>query len=156
MRRLIITAVLAAALGAAATACGDSASSNGTVSLPKASCGNAGTEEVNGGAPVFGSPAAPDREALSCFATAAVTCQAASLNVTVHGTDFADDDVYAISPGGAPGRCEVTDYGQSSSANFGGSTSPVTATRCQVAATATGATITCPSKLPILIPAGPQ
>jgi hypothetical protein len=147
MRRVIITAALAAIIAAGTAGCS-------TGGLPTASCGQVETEVANGGAPVLGLATGPQQPVYRCFDTAAATCTAASIRVHVKGIDFDADDVYAIAPGGIPAHCTVTDYYQFSSINFGGTAGAVLMTRCRTTSVPpNGATITCPGEPPIVIPA---
>jgi hypothetical protein len=147
MRRVIITAAVAAIIATVATGC----SSGG---LPAASCGRVETGVVDEGVPVLGSATGPDQPVYRCFDTAVAACTAASVRVHVNGIDFTADDVYAIAPKGTPAHCPVTDYYQFSSVNFGGTTGGVVITRCRAATVASGTTtITCPGEPPIVFPA---
>jgi hypothetical protein len=120
--------------------------------LPGATCGTAFTGVFEGGQPVFGTVYGTNAAALRCFTTAAAGCRAASIHLTVNGTDVTYYDVYAIRSGGPPGRCQVTDYGQVRMWSGGGSLSRVKVTQCRVAGTATGATIACPGVWPVVLP----
>jgi len=148
MRRVIIAIALTTA------AAGAAGCSSGTAVRPAASCGTVRTNPLNGLLPTSKVATGPEQRAYRCFTAAAATCAAASIQVVYSGVDFGSAVVYAIDPGGTLARCPVTAYGQGSSANFGGSTSPVQITHCRAASvTSMTARITCPGQQPFLIPA---
>lgn len=110
-----------------------------TYFLPNASCG---TVNPGGGLDsqtrlITGAPRAPQ-----CFLAAARTCKAAGIHAHVQGTESATDYVFIIGAGGAPGRCQVTEYRQDASFLGPGR---VRATKCQKAsATSKGVLLSCP------------
>jgi hypothetical protein len=95
--------------------------------LPNASCGSVITHRLDADTKVY-----TDGEALTCFATAARGCKAASIGVTEMGTDTGTGHVFTIEPGGSP--CQVTEASQWYSANFGGSAGSVTSMPCRLTA----------------------
>lgn len=114
--------------------------------LPKATCGSATTHFLNAGTQVLGA----DPGALTCFGTAARGCRAASIGVTEMGVDTGTMYVFTIEHGGT--ACQVTELSQYYSANFGGSTGPVSTVTClRTAVTARGVTLTCGGQQ-VLIP----
>jgi len=115
--------------------------------LPSASCGSTVTHMLSSATKLLS--AGPG--ALACFDAAARSCRPASLTVTEMGTDDGADDVFVVKPGG--GACQVTEFSQSWSANFGGSHSAVTSINCRlVAIAAPGVTLNCGGQQ-LLIPA---
>ena len=114
--------------------------------LPKASCGSATTHLVDRDTQVL----AADPGALTCFGAAARACRPASVEVDEMGTDTGTTYLFAIGRGGT--ACQVTELSQDYSANFGGSTGPVTAVTCRgTAVTGRGVTLTCAGQ-EVLIP----
>ena len=114
--------------------------------LPKASCGSAATHRVDGDTQLL----AADPGALTCFGAAARGCRPASIEVHEIGVDTGTTYVFAIGRGGT--ACQVTELSQYYSANFGGSTGPVTAMACRrTAVTGRGVTLACAGQN-VLIP----
>lgn len=114
--------------------------------LPQASCGGATTHKLSGATQVLRA----DAGALSCFAAAARQCQSASIAITEMGVDTGTKYVFAIAPGKAP--CQVTEWSQAYSANFGGSKKfKVMVTPCTAAARTDGVRLGCGSQH-LLIP----
>ena len=114
--------------------------------LPKASCGNAVTHGLNARTEILSA----GKTALTCFSAAARACQKGSLEVTEMGTDTGTQHVFAVTAQGEP--CQVTELSQDYSANFGGSTGPVSSTGCRVTVTTkAGVTLTCAGQ-ELLIP----
>lgn len=106
--------------------------------LPHASCGDAVTHRLDDSTHALSA----DPGALTCFTAAARTCRAASIKVTEMGVDTGTAFVFSIDPGGT--TCHVTELSQGYTANFGGSTGPVTAMSCRLAAvTGEGVTLDC-------------
>jgi hypothetical protein len=140
--------VLAAAGSLALAGCGTGGGGGqDPAGLPRPSCGTAITHFLDARTQVLHA----GRGALACFARAARHCTPASVAVTVMGVDTGTDYVFAIKAGTT--RCQVTEYRQAYSANFGGSQGPVRATTCHRAAvTPAGVTLRCASRN-ILIPA---
>lgn len=131
---VVMAAVSMAALGGAVAGC----SAAGPSALPAATCGSATTRGVNADTRVLSA----DKGALTCFATAARHCRAASLAVTDLGVDAGTRYVFALTPGGT--GCPVTELSQSYSANPGGPTGSVTTAACHLAAvTSAGVTLRC-------------
>lgn len=138
------SAVVMAALGMAAAGC---SVSGPPATLPHATCGSASTHFLNAGTQLLSA----DKGALTCFGIAARHCKAASIAITEMGTDTGSNYVFAIQPGGT--ACRVTELSQSYSANFGGSTSTISTTRCRVAdAAGAGIRLSCAGQA-VLIPA---
>jgi hypothetical protein len=148
---IICCAVIVAAAGAltAAWRIGQHA-----VVLPKASCGSATTHFVDGGTQVLSA----DPGALACFGAAARGCRFASIELNEMGTDTGTTYVFTIDRGGT--ACQVTELSQYYSANFGGSTGPVTAVTCRrTAVTGRGVTLTCGGQdvlIPSAVSSGPS
>jgi hypothetical protein len=114
--------------------------------LPKASCGNAVTHGLNASTEMLSA----GKTALTCFSAAAKACAKASLEVTEMGVDTGTLHVFAITAAGKP--CQVTELSQFYSANFGGSTGPVSSAGCRVMVTSqAGVTLTCAGEK-LLIP----
>jgi len=143
----VLAGVVLAAGSLALAGCGSGGGGQDPAGLPRASCGTAITHFLDGRTQVLHA----GRGALACFARAARHCTPGSLAVTVMGVDTGTDYVFAIKAGTA--RCQVRQYRQDYSANFGGSQGPVRTTTCHRAAvTASGVTLRCASRN-ILIPA---
>jgi hypothetical protein len=141
---VIICAVIIAAVGAAAAGW---RMSHHPRSLPKASCGSASTHFLNRHTRILGS----DPGSLTCFMRAARVCASASLRVTEMGVDAGTEYVFSIEPHGS--SCNVTEWRQYYSANFGGSQSKVAAIPCRrTAATPKAVLLTCSGR-DVLIPA---
>jgi hypothetical protein len=118
--------------------------------MPPASCGIVATHQFTSETELLS--ASPG--ALACFFGAARDCKTASIHVTEMGVDTGTQYVLALQPGRTP--CQVTEYSQDYSANFGGSEGPVAMTSCdQVALTRGGLTLRCGS-VDYLIPATVQ
>lgn len=117
-----------------------------TFVLPDPTCGAVGSW----GAEYPLQPA--DARARQCFLAAALTCKAESIRVHAQGTESATDYVFSIRPGGAPGRCQVTEYSQDRFMGAG----PVHVTGCREAsANSQGVTVSCPKvPVPVLIGSG--
>jgi len=141
---VIICAVFIAAVAAAAAGW---RMSQHPRSLPKASCGSASTHFLNRHTRLLGS----DPGSLTCFKRAAQTCASGSLRVTEMGVDTGTEYVFSIEPRGS--SCNVTEWRQDYSANFGGSQSKVAATSCRrTAVTRKAVLLTCSGR-DVLIPA---
>jgi hypothetical protein len=115
--------------------------------LPDASCGTVSAWGLdNQTRLVTGAARAPQ-----CFVAAARTCVAAGIRVHSQATESATDYVFIVSPGGAPGRCQVTEYSQY---GFYLGTGTVHVTRCQEeSVTGKGVLLSCPNLSgPALIP----
>jgi hypothetical protein len=109
--------------------------------LPRASCGEAGTHELSSTTQLFRA----DKGTLSCFATAVRQCQSASIAITEMGVDTGTKYVFAVVPGKRP--CQVTEWSQAYSANFGGSKRfKVVVTPCSAAAGTDGVRLGCASQ----------
>ncbi len=140
---IILWAVALPVSGGLAAACG----SQHPAAPPAARCGSAVTHFVTADTQIF----AARRGALTCFATAARHCRAASLSVTAVGVDTGSHYVFTIAPGGSP--CRVTETSQFYSANGGGSQGPLVTRSCRMAGvTGQGVTLTCGGQT-VLIPA---
>lgn len=144
---IVLSAVVAAGSGAAVTGCASTASTApGGAELPTATCGRALTRGLSARTEILSA----GKTALTCFSAAARACEKASLQVTEMGVDTGTQYVFAITAQGKP--CQITELTQSYSANFGGSTGPISTTGCQVTAAATaGVTLTCAGQK-LLIP----
>lgn len=139
---VIVCAAVAAGSGGLVAGC-----SQQPAALPKARCGSAVTHFLTADTQLFGAR----RGALTCFATAARHCRAASLGVTEMGVDTGTSHVFTIVPGGSP--CRVTETSQYYSANFGGSSGPVVTRSCRLTGvTGKGVTLSCGGRA-VLIPA---
>ena len=139
---MIICVAVAAASGGLAAAC-----SQQPAALPEAKCGSAVTHFLTAGTQLLSAR----HGALTCFATAARRCRAASLGVTEMGVDTGTNFVFTIDPGGSP--CRVTETSQGYSANFGGSTGPLVTRLCRLTGvTGAGVTLRCGGQT-VLIPA---
>ena len=142
-RAVISCAVIVAAVGVVTAACGGS---QHPTALPHATCGSAVTHFLTGDTQVLSA----HHGALGCFVRAARHCRPASLGVTAMGVDTGTDYVFSVGPGAA--SCQVTEYSQSYSANFGGSEGPVFTTTCRrFAATQNGVMLRC-GRQQVLIP----
>jgi hypothetical protein len=124
-----------------------SAPSPPAATLPRASCGSAVTHKLAGDTEILRA----DPGALTCFSTAAGGCRAATIKVVDMGVDTGTDYVFTIDPGGT--GCLVLEQSQDYSANFGGSTGPITATSCQRSAVNRNGVVLRCNKLDVLIPA---
>jgi hypothetical protein len=113
--------------------------------LPQASCGRVITNQ-SGVLTTVGTNA----DALTCFAAAARGCKAASIAVTEMSVDTGTRFLFTIDPGGTP--CRVTEAYQWYSANFGGSSGPITSMPCRLTAvTGKGVMLICGGQ-DVLIP----
>lgn len=115
--------------------------------LPHASCGETVTHQLYSGTQSLSA----DPGALRCFGAAARACRTASIEVVEMGVDSGTDHVFTIGPDGA--ACQAAEWSQDYSANFGGSTGPVTSTSCRLSAvTSRGVTLNCGAS-DVLVPA---
>lgn len=106
--------------------------------MPHATCGTVITHQFTSDTELLS--ASPG--ALGCFFGAVHDCKSASIGVTEMGVDGGSDYVLAIDPGSRP--CQLTEFSQSYTANFGGHESQVTTIGCRVVAlTGRGVTLTC-------------
>ena len=121
-RAVITCAVMVAAVGAVTAACGGS---QHPAALPHATCGSAVTHFLTGDTQVLSA----DHGALACFVRAARHCHSGSLGVTAMQVDTGTDYVFSVGPSGE--SCQVTEYSQDYSANFGGSQGRVNTTTCR-------------------------
>ena len=148
MRRRQWTAIIigGAVIAAAAGVLAGWRLSQHAAALPHASCGSAVTHSLDGSTRALGA----DPGALACFAAAARQCKTAGIAITEMGTDTGTDFVFSIGLGGT--TCQVTELSQDYSANFGGSTGPVTTVPCRLAAVSgEGVTLACGGQ-DVLIP----
>jgi hypothetical protein len=144
-RAAIICAVIVAVIGAAA---GGWKISHRPAALPHPTCGSATTHFLTGHTRLL----TADRGALTCFIRATRECRSASLGLTEMGVDTGTNFVFTVEPGRA--RCQVSEFRQDYSANFGGSQSAVTSMRCQrVAVTPDGVALRCGGRQVLIPPA---
>jgi hypothetical protein len=118
-----------------------------TFVLPGASCGTVGSFGLDDQTRLAtGASGAPQ-----CFLTAARTCAAAGIRVHSQAGESATSYVFIINAGGAPGRCQVTEYSRD---EFYLGTGPVQVTGCREASvTSKGVLLFCPNLSgPALIP----
>jgi hypothetical protein len=108
------------------------------LTLPHAACGTVSTHQLSPDTQLIS--ASPG--ALGCFDAAVRNCRTGSIRVTEIGVDTGTQYVFVIQSGGRP--CQVTEFSQSYSANFGGSEGPVLTASChQAALTSGGVTLRC-------------
>jgi hypothetical protein len=140
---ITICAVIVAAAGAAAASW---RISHHPATLARPSCGSASTHFLTSHTRLLRA----DRDALTCFVTAARECRHGSLGVTEMGVDTGADYVFSIEPGMT--QCRVTEQWQDYSANSGGKGAVRTVTCSRIAVTASGVTMSCGGR-EVLIPA---
>src|SRR6266568_6022214 len=97
MRRVIIWAVVPAAVAAGIYACSAATSSP---ALPQASCGMAHMWGLSASTQLPGWANGADKAALNCFAAAARKCQHAGIHIGEQGVDTFTDEVFIIDSGG--------------------------------------------------------
>ena len=114
--------------------------------LPGASCGVVEGELSGQTRLTAGAPRAPQ-----CFLAASRTCASAGIRVHTQGTETSVSFVFIVDAGGAPGRCQVTEYRQEESF-LGVGTVKVTGCR-ESPVTGSGVVLSCPDLSgPALIP----